>query len=301
MKTIAITDTTTVLAALQKSGYSRTKVKQLLKYRAVQVDGVVVSHPEHALAAGNTLTVSTEKEGSSTATQLCPGIDILFEDDDLVVINKPAGLLTIASASEKTRTVFYKLSACMETRPQGRDRVFVVHRLDQGASGLLLFAKNEAAQHSLQKAWPQAEKRFFAVVEGPPATASGTITSFLSESINHRMYSTPKNTGEGKAAETRYRVMRSCGDYSLVEVSLITTRKNQLRVHLADLGHPVVGDKKYGAKTDPIKRLALHASQLVLAHPTTGQALVFSARMPQKFHSLLTVEQPAGKKAQSTP
>jgi len=304
MKTIAIADATTVLAALQSSGYSRTKVKQLLKYRAVQVDGVVVSHPEHVLAAGNILTVSTEKEGS-TAPLLCPGIDILFEDDDLVVINKPAGLLTIASASEKTRTAFYKLSACMGARPQGRDRVFVVHRLDQGASGLLLFAKNEAAQHSLQKFWPQAEKRFFAVVEGTPAAATGTITSFLNESINHRMYSTPKNTGEGKPAETRYRVMRSCGDYSLVEVSLITTRKNQLRVHLADLGHPVVGDKKYGAKTDPIKRLALHASQLVLPHPTTGQALVFSARMPQKFHSLLTMEQPAGapsgKKTPSTP
>lgn len=162
-----------------------------------------------ALAVGNTLTVSTEKEGNSTATQLCPGIDILFEDDDLVVINKPAGLLTIASASEKTRTVFYKLSACMETRPQGRDRVFVVHRLDQGASGLLLFAKNEAAQHSLQKAWPQ--ETLFRRGRRNTATASGTITSFLSESINHRMYSTPKNTGEGKAAETRYRVTAATG------------------------------------------------------------------------------------------
>lgn len=291
MKTIAIADATTVLAALQSNGYSRTKVKQLLKYRAVQVDGVDVTHPEHALAAGNVLTVTTEKE-ASTATPPCPGIDILFEDADLVVINKPAGLLTIASASEKTRTAFYKLSACMSARPQGRDRVFVVHRLDQGASGLLLFAKNEAAQHSLQKLWPQAEKRFVAVVEGTPAAGSGIISNFLHESKHHRMYASAKQGDEGKPAETRYRVVRSAGDYSLVEVTLVTTRKNQLRVHLADLGHPVVGDKKYGAKSDPIKRLALHAAHLALPHPTTGQALVFTARMPQKFHALLQQEQP---------
>ena len=292
MKTITIAEATTVLAALLNNGYSRTKVKQLLKYRAVQVDGATVSHPEHPLAGGNVLTVSTEKEATSTSLP-CPGIDILFEDEDLVVINKPAGLLTIASASEKTRTAFYKISACMAARPQGRDRVFVVHRLDQGASGLLLFAKNEAAQHTLQKIWPQAEKRFVAVVEGTPAAAEGTITSVLCESKNHRVYSAAKNSAEGKPAETRYKVVRSCGDFSLVELTPITARKNQFRVHLADLGHPVVGDKKYGAKSDPIKRLALHASQLVLPHPTTGQALVFTARMPQKFHTLLKSEAPA--------
>lgn len=302
MKTIAIAEATTVLAVLLQNGYSRTKIKQLLKYRAVQVDGAVVSHPEHPLTEGSVLTVSTEKEASSASLPACPGIDILFEDADLVVINKPAGLLTIASASEKTRTAFYKISSCMAARPQGRDRVFVVHRLDQGASGLLLFAKNEAAQHSLQKSWPQVEKRFVAVVEGAPAAETGTITSLLCESPkNHRVYSAAKNSPEGKPAETRYKVVRRGSDYSLVELTPITARKNQLRVHLADLGHPVVGDKKYGAKTDPIKRLALHASQLVLPHPTTGQALVFTARMPQKFHNLLKAEPAAADDRKPAP
>lgn len=286
MKSIAIEQTTTVLEALLKNGYSRTKIKQLLKYRAVQVDAVAVSQLEHPLAPGNLLTITTEKEPPVRPLD-CPGIDILYEDADLLVINKPAGLLTIASAKEKTNTAFYKLSACLSARPQGRDRVFVVHRLDQGASGLLLFAKNEAAQHALQKSWPKVEKKFLVVVEGQLPRESGQVSGYLRESTIHRMHATTQNNAEGKYAETHYRVVRSCGEYSLVEVELITTRKNQLRVHLADLGHPVVGDKKYGAQTDPIKRMAVHASFLAFPHPTTGEPMSFTLAMPHKFNILL--------------
>lgn len=291
MKSIPIKETTTLLATLLQSGYSRTKIKQLLKYRAVQIDGVIVSRPESPLSSGNLVTITTEKEAAERPVD-CPGIKIIHEDEDIVVINKPAGLLTIASASEKSKTAFYKLSSCLSARPQGPDRVFVVHRLDQGASGLLVFAKNEAAQHALQKSWPEAEKQFLAVVEGQVAQANGKVSGYLCESQTHRMFTTTKTNSEAKYAETAYQVLRSSTEFTLVEVRLITARKNQLRVHLADLGHPVVGDKKYGAKTDPIKRLAVHASLLAFPHPTTGEPMRFTLPMPQKFNILLKVSQP---------
>jgi 23S rRNA pseudouridine1911/1915/1917 synthase len=288
MRSILISENTTLLAALLNNGYSRTKVKQLLKYRAVQVDGTMVSHLQHPLKAGETLTIASEKEAAARPVD-CPGIPIVFEDADILVIDKPAGLLTIASASEKSNTAFFKVSACLKARPQGQDRVFVVHRLDQGASGLLLFAKNETAQHGLQKTWPEAVKKFLAVIEGQMQQASGTVTGYLSESKIHRMYTTT-HANEGKYAESHYQILRACGQYSLVEVQLITARKNQLRVHLADLGHPVAGDKKYGAKTDPIKRLAMHASFLAFRHPTTGEPMEFSLAMPRKFANLLKAQ-----------
>ena len=172
MKSITIQEASTVLAALLEHGYSRTKIKQLLKYRAVQVDGRPVQRLEHALVPGNKITITSEKEATEQPAD-CPGIKIVYEDGDILVIDKPAGLLTIASASEKNRTAFYKVSACLSARPQGRDGVFVVHRLDQGPSGLLVFAKNEAAQHELQNSWTQAEKQFLVVVEGEPAQKKG--------------------------------------------------------------------------------------------------------------------------------
>ncbi len=293
MKSIPIQEASTLLAALLERGYSRTKIKQLLKYRAVQVDGVPVQRLEHALAPGNQITITSEKETPEKPVD-CPGIKIVYEDEDILVIDKPAGLLTIASAREKSRTAFYKVSACLSARPQGRDRVFVVHRLDQGASGLLVFAKTEAAQHGLQKSWPQAEKRFLVLVEGQLAQQKGTVRGYLCESKIHRMYSTRKSDQAGKYAETHFEVIRSSPEFSLVEISLITARKNQLRVHLAEMGHPVVGDKKYGAKTDPIKRMAVHASLLAFPHPSTGEAMHFTLPMPQKFNILL-------KSAQSPP
>jgi RluA family pseudouridine synthase len=291
MRSINIEETTTVLATLLQHGYSRTKIKQLLKYRAVQVDDVAVNRLEHPLEPGNLLTITTEKETAARPVD-CPGISILHEDADILVINKPAGLLTIASASEKSNTAFYKLSACLSARSDGRDRVFVVHRLDQGASGLLLFAKNEEAQHGLQKTWPRAEKKFLVVVEGRLEQESGTVSGYLCESTSHRMFTTTENKSGAKHAETRYRVVRSGDEYSLVEVTLITARKNQLRVHLADMGHPVVGDKKYGAQTDPLKRMAVHASFLAFPHPTTGEPMEFTLPMPQKFNRLLNPVKP---------
>ncbi|MDD2462376.1 MAG: RluA family pseudouridine synthase [Desulfobulbus sp.] len=299
MKSIPIEETSTVLAELLKCGYSRTKIKQLLKYRAVEIDEVAVNRLEQSVSPGNIVTIATEKEMAERPVD-CPGIKIVYEDEDLLVINKPAGLLTIASASEKNKTAFYKVGACLGARPKGRDRAFVIHRLDQGASGLLVFAKNEEAQHGLQKSWAQAEKQFLIVVEGQLLEKKGKVSNYLCESKIHRMFATTKNNSEGKYAETDFLVVRSSSEFSLVEVSLITSRKNQLRVHLADMGHPVVGDKKYGAKTDPIKRIAMHASLLAFPHPTTGEPMRFTLPMPLKFNVLLKSAQPVSSENDST-
>jgi len=286
MKTIKVTEETTILALLLRNGCSRTKGKQLLKYRAVTVNDQPATRLDQVLAPGDLLTITSEKEARSGYPP-CPGLDILYEDADILVIDKPPRLLTIASETEKTKTAYHRLTACLGERPGGKERVFIVHRLDQGTSGLLVFAKTETAKHALQGAWPEVRKHYRALVEGRPREDSGLLASYLYESKIHRVYSMPTDNGEGKYAETRYQVVQSTGDYTLLDITLLTGRKNQIRVHLADLGHPVAGDKKYGAKTDPIKRLALQACSLAFNHPVSGQPLEFTLDPPEPFQSLL--------------
>jgi RluA family pseudouridine synthase len=292
MKKIKITEETTLLAILIKSGYSRTKVKQLLKYRAVSIGELPATRLDQILAPGETLTITGEKEGKAQFPP-CPGLDIIYEDEDILVIDKPPRLLTIASETEKKKTAYYMLTACISERTDGKERIFIIHRLDQGTSGLLVFAKNETAKHTMQGSWSDARKKYRAIVEGVPQKSSGTITSYLCESKIHRVYSVKEDNGEGKYAETEYRVVQTEGEYALLEVTLVTGRKNQIRVHLADLGHPVVGDKKYGAKTDPIKRLALQSYFLAFNHPTSGKPMEFTLDMPGKFRALLQKKPPA--------
>ncbi len=293
MKKMKVNEETTLLAMLTTSGYSRTKVKQLLKYRAININEVPATRLDLALAPGDILTITSEKEaGSHTQYPPCPGLDIIYEDEDILVIDKLPGLLTIASETERTKTAYYKLTACIGERTGGKGRIFIVHRLDQGTSGLLVFAKNEEAKRALQGTWQEARKKYRAIVEGVPKKTSDTISSYLCESKIHRVYSVPTDNGEGKYAETEYRVVQTQGDYALLDITLLTGRKNQIRVHLADIGHPVVGDKKYGALTDPIKRMALQSCFLAFTHPTSGEPMTFSLDMPGKFKSLLSKKAP---------
>ena len=285
VKKIEVKETTTLLAVLLKAGYSRTKIKQLLKYRAVRQDDRPLTRIDQALAVGDSLTITSEKEEGGRYRP-CPGLPIVYEDADILVIDKPSGMLTIASATEKIKTVYYKLTACLKER-EGENRIFIVHRLDQGTSGLLVFAKNETTKHALQDSWSEVRKRYRAIVEGAPRESNGTISGYLCESKIHRVYSVATDTGTGKYAETEYKLVRTEGEYSLLEVIPVTGRKNQIRVHLADLGHPVVGDKKYGAKTDPIRRLALQSCFLAFVHPTSGKLMEFSLEQPSRFNTLI--------------
>jgi RluA family pseudouridine synthase len=215
------------------------------------------------------------------------GLVLLYEDQDLLVVDKPAGLLTIGTATDRTRTAYFILTDYVrQGRARSRNRVFIVHRLDRETSGILVFAKHETAKLRLQGAWDETEKKYLAVVHGRCEKTSETITSYLAENKAHVVYST-SDPAKGKLSHTAYRVLRQTRDFALLEVDLLTGRKNQIRVHLAGIGHPIVGDRKYGQSTGPSRRLALHAQSISFKHPMSGKPLSFAAKVPGYFQELV--------------
>jgi RluA family pseudouridine synthase len=223
----------------------------------------------------------------STNKHLPKGLEILYEDKDILVVNKPAGLLTVATATNKTRTAYYFLTDYVRKGcRKSRNRLFTVHRLDQWTSGVLVFAKSEEIKLQLQAQWKDTEKKYLAVVHGRLHQKEGIITSYLAENKAFVVYSTP-DPAKGKLARTAYKVLKETGRFSLLEVGLLTGRKNQIRVHLADNGHPVVGDRKYGKAGDNFRRLALHSKSLSFKHPATGRLLTFQTKLPAYFTQLL--------------
>ncbi len=214
------------------------------------------------------------------------GLRILYLDNDVIVVDKPSGLLTVGTARDKTRTAHYLLNDYVRKgNPKSRERVYVVHRLDRETSGLLVFARSEAAKEFLQGHWDEADKSYYAIVHGEVSAAEGTIRSNLVESAAMRVYATP-DSSLGRPAVTGYRVLRVSRGLSLLEVTLQTGRKHQIRVHLADLGHPLLGDDRYG-RPDRAPRLALHACALSFPYPAGGKRLSFASEMPAEFERLL--------------
>lgn len=218
------------------------------------------------------------------------GIEIIHEDRDILVVSKPPGLLTIATDKEKVKTAYHILTDYVKNGySKSRNRIFIVHRLDKGTSGLLIFAKSEKAKFYLQDQWAKTKKTYLAVVHGNLSRKEGTISSYLAENIHLKMYSTP-NTSKGKLSHTAYRVLKETKDFSLLEVTLITGRKNQIRVHLADKGYPVVGDRKYGKAHDTHKRLALYAKSITFNHPFSGKQFTFDTKIPGWLNSLVKAQ-----------
>ena len=171
---------------------------------------------------------------------------------------------------------------------RSRKRIFIVHRLDKDTSGILIFAKEEKAKLFLQKNWEKNEKKYLAVVHGRPAKKTGTVSSYLAENKAYNVYSTA-NTKTGKLARTFYKVIKETNYFSLLEITLLTGRKHQIRVHLADMKHPVAGDRKYGKEGDPCRQLALHSWQISFNHPSTFKRLTFEAKAPVYFNKLVKV------------
>jgi 23S rRNA pseudouridine1911/1915/1917 synthase len=213
-------------------------------------------------------------------------IKVVFEDDAVVVVEKPVGLLTIATETERTRTLYALLrEAANRKRPP--EKIFIVHRLDREASGLLVFAKTIDAKEKLQDQFKNhsAGRRYVAVVEGRFSPATLTIRSYLAENSAFRVYSTRKSA-VGKLAVTHVRVIKASPKVSLIGVQLETGRKHQIRVHLAERGHPIVGDKTYGSRSNPLHRLALHGAELDFRHPLSGRLMHFEAPAPKSFAGL---------------
>lgn len=218
---------------------------------------------------------------------LARGLDLLYEDLDILVVNKPAGLLTMGTEREKSRTAYAALTDYVRKGDaKSRTRIFIVHRLDKETSGVLVFAKNEAAKIGLQSRWEETKKRYLAVVHGTCARHSETITSYLAENSAHAVYST-SSAKVGKFSQTAYTVLKETKGLTLLDVELLTGRKHQIRVQLAERGHPVVGDKRYGRADRAHTRLALHARSLSFRHPFSGDELTFEAQAPPLFKALV--------------
>lgn len=210
-------------------------------------------------------------------------LNIVFEDKEMIVINKPAGLLTMATEKEVERTLFHQVIS-YEKKKNKNNKVFIVHRLDKDTSGLVMFAKNENLKHLFQENWNSLVKKrgYVGVVEGILDKKTGTIKSWINETKTLMCYSSDK-PNDGKLAITKYKTVLENKSCSLLDIEIKTGRKNQIRVHMKDLNHPIVGDKKYGAKTNPIKRLGLHANILEIEHPLNHKVLYFETDVPASF------------------
>jgi len=262
---------------------NRNNIKTMLKKKQVIVNGTAISQFNHVLQPGSVVSLS-RRPGEALAG--LKGIAVVYEDDDLIVINKNAGLLTIATDKEKRETVYSMLSTYLKSQDKS-SKIFIVHRLDRETSGLMMFAKSKEMQELLQESWKQtiAERAYLAVIEGKMDPPQGTHSSYLFESKAFIVYST-KDPERGHYAITHYSTLKSNDEFSLLKVNLETGRKNQIRVHLKDLEHPIVGDKKYGSTSNPIGRLGLHAWVLAFRHPITNKMFRFETSIPGSFLKL---------------
>ena len=264
-------------------GVSRNRAKALISNRVVLVNNAITTHPLAELKPGDVVQLDRSKHKKSFH---CKELDIVFEDPYLFIIDKHPGLLSMSNNSRQ-QTVQTVLNRYLE-KGGGRNTSHLVHRLDRDTSGLMVYAKDVQTQQSLINSWQQlvTDRRYLALVKGEFQQTRGRIQSWLTEDKKFITHSSPVDNG-GKYAVTHYNVLASSNGYSLVECELETGRKNQIRVHMADLGHPVVGDRKYGSDEDPMRRLGLHAYMLCFTHPVTGKHLRFETPVPFCFEKLL--------------
>lgn len=288
-------------------GMSRTSVKQLISQRRVSVAGAVQPRGDYTLMKGDKVVVSA---GRGNTTLNHPKLSVIYEDEHLIVVYKRPGLLTMPTRPESSETTALSILRAYVRRENRKNSVFVVHRLDRETSGVLVFARTQALQEYMRTYWRQlvTERTYIALVEGELPQKEGTVTSWLTEDKRNAMvYSSPTDNG-GQKAVTHYKVLKTSphpslkereasplsgegqeGAFSLVELHLETGRTNQIRVHMQSLGHPVVGDRKYGYGNEysPIDRLCLHAKVLAFIHPVTEKKVRFEAPVPKEFNRVL--------------
>jgi 23S rRNA pseudouridine1911/1915/1917 synthase len=261
-------------------GKSKTNIRQMLKHGTVFVDGAPISRPDHWLRAGQKVSIGA----SSSAKPInLFGIPILYEDNSIVVVDKPAGLLTVGTEKEKTNTAYSLLSSYVKTQSKS-NKIFIVHRLDRDTSGILVFARNTDIRDVLQERWHNEnyQREYAALVCGKATPTEGIVESWLKENANLQMYSSSRE-GDGQHAITHYSLNQQNDQYSLLKVVPETGRRNQIRVHLSDIGFPIVGDKRYGKGENPIGRLGLHATMLSFIHPVSGKTMKFESNIPTAF------------------
>ena len=257
------------------SNLSKNSVKSLLHNEKVFVNGNMTTKYNYELNIGDVVEIRDK---------VAKNIDIIYEDKDIIVINKPSGLLTVATEKEKNKTAYHLVMEYLKKKNKN-NRIFIIHRLDKDTSGIIMFAKNERAKHLYQDNWNDIVKKrcYYAVIDGKMENKEGTIKSYLKENGN-MVYSVKDRSG--KLAITEYKVLKERKNISLLDINLKTGRKNQIRVHMKENKTPILGDLKYGEKSKLINRLALHAYKLELVNPVTKKLLTFEINMPNEFKML---------------
>ena len=267
---------------------SRNVLKAVLRDGQVTINGRSVRQFDHPLRPGQEVEVSWQKKSGA---QQPLGLTLVYEDEDLIVIDKPSGLLTIATDKEKRKTAYAFLSSYVK-RDNPENKIFIIHRLDRETSGLLMFAKNETIKKKIQEDWTGTidQRTYVGVVEGEVQQEEGTIVSWLQESKAFIVYSS-QNSQHGQKSITHYKKLQANKNFSLLQINLETGRKHQIRVHMQDINHPIIGDNKYGSSQSPLRRMGLHAQVLAFTHPKTGKMCRFETEIPKKFLQLFTPPQ----------
>lgn len=257
------------------SNLSKNSVKSLLHNEKVFVNGNMTTKYNYELNIGDVVEIREK---------VAKNIDIIYEDKNIIVINKPSGLLTVATEKEKNKTAYHLVMEYLKKKNKN-NRIFIIHRLDKDTSGIIMFAKNERAKHLYQDNWNDIVKKrcYYAVIDGKMENKEGTIKSYLKENGN-MVYSVKDRSG--KLAITEYKVLKERKNICLLDINLKTGRKNQIRVHMKENKTPILGDLKYGEKSKLINRLALHAYKLELVNPVTKKLLTFEINMPNEFKML---------------
>lgn len=263
-----------------------SKVKSLLRHHQLAVNGTPTSQFNRPVRAGDELEVSFDRSFRPFSH---PRLKIVYEDDDVMVVDKGYGMLCTSAGGTHDETVFNVLRSYVKGNDR-HARIFVVHRLDRDTSGLMLLVRTDKARDIMVQQWNNMvlDRRYVAVVDGVVEKDKGMVQNYLYDAAdNYRVESDDDPACGGKIAKTCYTVLRRTARHTMVELTLHTGHKNQLRVHMRDLGHPISGDRKYGGRSNPIHRLALHATLLRFVHPVTGRTMTFESAIPAQFNTLI--------------
>lgn len=256
-------------------GHSRSKAKSLLKHNQVEVNGTVVNQFDFMVDENDLIRIVKASDTNN--------LKIIYEDSKIIVIDKPSGLLSISDGKEKEKTAYHQVAQYVKSKSRN-SKIFVIHRLDRETSGVLMFAKSLAVKKKYQDNWNSLVKvrGYYAIVEGALKNKD-TIINYLEESKTKQVYVSKK----GKKCITHYKTIKKNNRYSLLDVLIDTGRKNQIRVTLTSLNHPIIGDKKYGSHVNPIQRLGLHAYELSLLNPDTKKLMKFTSELPESFNKIM--------------
>ncbi len=259
----------------------KKKIKQYLTHGAIYVNNVKTTKYNYKLVKGMNIVIDTNNKNKKVLP-----FDVVFEDDQIIVVNKPSGLLTIATNKEKDKTLYHIVSDYLKSKDKNA-KVFIVHRLDKDTSGVVVLAKNEKIKNQLQENWNEyvTLREYVAVVHGRLKNEEGRVVQSLKETKTNLVYVTKK--GDGKEAITNYKVIKESDNYSLVSIEIETGRKNQIRVAMSTLGNPIVGDKKYSTIKDGESRLYLHANRLKMYYPVIKKDILFEIANPSEFKKIM--------------